>query len=54
MRAKEKKVTENFQIPGEPLSDKELVKLIRKAEKGPFITLEENNKIMDKWIQKNF
>ena len=53
MKTKEKKENKNLQVPGECLPDKELVKLIKEAEKGPFITLEEHHKKMNKWIQEN-
>ncbi|MDP3434284.1 MAG: hypothetical protein Q8T04_15155 [Bacteroidota bacterium] len=53
MRTKETKETKNLQTPGEHLPDKVLAKLVKDAEKGPFITFEEHHKKMDKWIQAN-
>ncbi|MBW8330550.1 MAG: hypothetical protein K0M40_00900 [Prolixibacteraceae bacterium] len=54
MRTKETKETKNLQTPGEQLPDKVLAKLVKDAEKGPFITFEEHHKKMDKWIQENY
>lgn len=53
MRTKKTKESKNLQIPGKPLPDKALAKLIKEAEKGPFMTFEEHHKKMDKWIQEN-
>ena len=53
MRTKETKETKNLQTPGEPIPDKELAKMVKTAEKGPFITFEEHHKQMDKWIREN-
>ena len=53
MKAKETKAEKNLQEPGEALPDKELLKLVKEAEKGPFMTLKEHNKKMNKWIQDN-
>ena len=53
MRTKETKETKNLQAPGEHLPDKVLAKLVKDAEKGPFITFGEHHKKMDKWIQEN-
>jgi len=53
MKTKEAKESKNLQVPGERLPDKTLVKLVKEAEKGPFMTLEEHHKKMDKWIQEN-
>ena len=53
MKTKEIKELVNLQIPGERLSEKELVELIKEAEKSQFITLEEHHQKMDKWIQEN-
>jgi len=53
MRTKETKVSRNLQVPGERLPDKALAKLVKEAEKGPFMTLEEHHKKMNKWIQEN-
>ena len=53
MKTKETKPEENLQISSECLTDKELVKLVKEAEKGPFYTLEEHSKQMEEWIRKN-
>lgn len=53
MRTKETKETKNLQAPGEHLPDKVLAKLVKDAEKGPFITFGEHHKKMDKWILEN-
>jgi hypothetical protein len=51
-KAKGKEEEKNYQIPGEPLTDVELANLVKEAEKGPFITLEEHNKRMKEWIEQ--
>lgn len=53
MRTKETKTSINLQVSGERLPDKALAKLVKEAEKGPFMTLEEHHKKMDKWIHGN-
>jgi len=53
MRTKEIKSAKNLQTPGEHLPHKVLAKLVKEAEKGPFMTFEEHHKKMDKWIQEN-
>jgi len=53
MRTKETKTSKNLQVSGERLPDKALAKLVKEAEKGPFMTLEEHHKKMDKWIHEN-
>lgn len=53
MKAKETKEEKNLQVSGEQLPDKELYKLVKEAEKGPFMSLEEHNTKMNKWIQDN-
>ena len=52
MGTKETKEIRNVQIPGDCLPDKELVKLVKEAEKGPFMTLKDHKKGMNKWIQE--
>jgi len=52
MKTKIAKESKNLQVSGERLPDKTLVKLVKEAEKGPFMTLEEHHKKMDKWIQE--
>ena len=53
MRTKETKDSKNLQVPGGRLANKTLAKLVKDAEKGPFMTFEEHHKKMDKWIQEN-
>jgi len=53
MKTKEAKESKNLQVSGERLPDKTLAKLVKEAQKGPFMTLEEHHKKMDKWIQEN-
>jgi len=53
MKTRETKKSTNLQAPGEPLTDNALAKLVKEAEKGPFMTLEEHQKTMNKWIQEN-
>lgn len=53
MKTKETKDSANQQVPGKPLPDSVLAKLVKDAEKGPFLTLEEHQQKMNKWIQKN-
>ena len=48
MKTKEKKAAMNPQLPGACLPDNELVKLVKEAEKGPFMTLEEHHEKMMK------
>jgi hypothetical protein len=52
MKTKETKESLNLQVPGEQLPDKVLARLVKEAEKGPFMTLEEHQKTMNKWIQE--
>jgi len=47
MRTKEAKESKNLQVSRERLPDKALAKLVKEAEKGPFMTLEEHHKKMD-------
>jgi hypothetical protein len=53
MKIKTKTEGKSLQTPGNQLSDKELENLVKTAAKGPFITLEEQNKRMKKWIHEN-
>ena len=53
MRTRETKESQNMQVPGERPPDKELARLVKEAEKGPFMTLKEHHKKMNKWIQEN-
>ena len=46
------KKTKNLVIPTErPLSEQQLIAEIEKAEKGPFITVEEGMKDFEQWLQ---
>ena len=48
------KVTDNWALPGDPLTSEELKAGIKEAEKGPFYTIEESRKIIKEWrSQKN-
>ena len=50
MRAvKEKIKITDYTRPGEPMTQKEFETLIKKAEQGPFVTLEEGNKEFETW-----
>jgi hypothetical protein len=50
MKTKTKKSTEsNWAISSDPISIDEFVKGIKKAEKGPFYTLEESKQILEQW-----
>ena len=53
MKAKETKEEKNLQVSGDRLTEIELHKLIKDAEKGPFMTLSEHNTKINKWIQDN-
>jgi hypothetical protein len=53
MRTKETKEITNLQVPGKPLTGKALAKLVKEAEKGPFMTFDEHHAKMGKWIQAN-
>jgi hypothetical protein len=44
----------NLAIPGEPMSQAEFEALIKEAEKGPFLTLEESRKKFEEWRRKNY
>ena len=49
MRTKETKASKNLQVSGERLPDKALAKLVKEAEKGPFMTLDELKKSVEEW-----
>lgn len=53
MKTKETKASDNLQVPGELLPNSVLAKLVKEAEKGPFMTLEEHQKKMNKWIREH-
>jgi len=50
MRTVKNKKEKNLQVPGEPISQAEFIKLIRKAEKGPFMTLDELKDNFNQWL----
>jgi hypothetical protein len=51
MRTKAIRKSKNLQVPGELLQEKELVKLIKDAEKGPFMTIQEGMKDFELWLK---
>ena len=53
MKTKETKEEKNLQVSGDRLTEIELLKLVKEAEKGPFMTLAEHNTKINKWIQDN-
>jgi len=53
MRTQETKEIKNLQAPGKRIPDKVLAKMVKEAEKGPFMTFDEHHTKMDKWIQAN-
>jgi predicted transcriptional regulator len=53
MSIQENKIATNeWSLPGGPLSQKEFKKGISEAEKGHFYTLEESKKILKEWRKK--
>lgn len=42
----------NLAVPGDPMSEGEFLQLIKDAEKGPFISLEDFKKEVQGWISK--
>jgi hypothetical protein len=46
---KEKTKATDYTRPGEPMTQGEFETLIKKAEQGPFMSLEEGNKEFDTW-----
>jgi len=42
----------NYAVPGEPMSQQEFEKMIKKAEKGPFHTVVEVKAEFEKWKVK--
>lgn len=44
-----KNKTENFAIPGKPMSQKKFSSIIKQAEEGNFMTLEEFKTRFDQW-----
>ncbi len=53
MKTKEKKDPMSLHAPSEPLPDVELIKLVKEAESGPFLTMEEHQREMKIWMQEN-
>ena len=53
MKIKGTKSSDNQQVPGERLPNSILAELVKEAEKGPFLSLEEHQKQMGKWIKEN-
>jgi predicted transcriptional regulator len=49
MRTKIIQSGKNMQVLGEPLPDKELAKLVKEAETGPFYSFEEMKQILLQW-----
>ncbi len=51
MKTKDKKTKEKdkWSLSGEPLSTVKLKEVVKKAEEGPFYTVEESQKILEKW-----
>ena len=45
--------SKNLQVPGEKLTDFELAKLVKEAQKGPFLTIQEHQEKMTGWIKEN-
>jgi hypothetical protein len=41
--------TENLATPGKPMSQKKFVSMIKEAEEGEFMTIEEFKERFDKW-----
>ena len=46
------KETDSWALPGKPLSVDEFKDGIKKAEEGPFYTVEESRKILEEWRKK--
>lgn len=42
----------NLAIPGKPISQKKFMALIKEAEQGLFVSIEESRKQFDKWRAK--
>lgn len=42
----------NLAVPGEPMTEEEFHQLIKDAEKGPFISMEDFKKEVQEWIRK--
>ena len=48
MKTADKK-NKNLAIPGKPMSEKAFADLIKEAENGPFLTVEESKEKFEKW-----
>lgn len=46
------KETESWALPGNPISIDDFKDGIKKAEKGPFYTIEESKQILEAWRKK--
>jgi len=44
----------NWAIPGQTVTHDEFIDAIRKAEEGPFYTIEESEKRFEEWRKKKF
>ena len=44
--------SDNLATPGKPMSQKKFTSMIKEAEEGEFITLEESKKRFDEWRKK--
>jgi len=49
IKSKEK---DNWALPGNPIAQDEFKDGIKKAEEGPFYTVEESKKILEEWRKK--
>jgi len=47
--AKPKAPKINYTLPGEPISQREMLKMLRQAEKGPFISMQALKNKIDSW-----
>lgn len=46
------KKKDNWALPGDPISNTELRNGIKKAEEGPFYTVEESKNLLEEWRKK--
>lgn len=51
MKTKKKAAEKNWTMPGVKLTHEEFLEGIRKAEEGPFYTVEESMDHFDKWLK---
>ena len=47
-----KENSENYAVPGKPMSQKKFASLIKEAEEGEFYSLEESKKYFEEWRKK--